>query len=320
MTAALALAVGWWPGGAVAAPDVLQLHVVEAPGTAGSSAVASARVERAMGQARDAYAASQFTRCARLLQAAEVRLQHHLRRRGDLARVKRLNLWLGLCQTLTGDAEAAALSWSRAARLPGPGPDPKVFPPQVMRQYRELVARRAKQAAETCTLTLSGSTRSVLINGRPVAAGELVQPGEHYVIWPEGRSARQRIGAACRLVLPTGAGGREAGVTEEEAADAGFLGQVGRAAGVTNIWLLESKPARLQVSVFDVARGAFVERSRQLLPPAGGAAQPASAPTETGPSPWYRRWWVWTLIGAGVAAAVIIPVMATQEQRYDIVF
>lgn len=42
-------------------------------------------------------------------------------------------------------------------------------------------------------------------------------------------------------------------------------------------------------------------------------APPRPAVSQT---PWYRRWWVWTLVGAAVAAAVIIP-LAAQPDRTD---
>lgn len=32
--------------------------------------------------------------------------------------------------------------------------------------------------------------------------------------------------------------------------------------------------------------------------------------------PWYRRWWVWTLVGATAAAGVIVPVVATRHDDF----
>ena len=32
------------------------------------------------------------------------------------------------------------------------------------------------------------------------------------------------------------------------------------------------------------------------------------------PRAWYTRWWVWTLVGAAVTAAVVVPVVLTRDQ------
>lgn len=32
------------------------------------------------------------------------------------------------------------------------------------------------------------------------------------------------------------------------------------------------------------------------------------------PRAWYARWWVWTLVGAAVTAAVVVPVVLTREE------
>jgi len=33
--------------------------------------------------------------------------------------------------------------------------------------------------------------------------------------------------------------------------------------------------------------------------------------------PWYRRWWVWTIVGTAVAAAVIVPLAVRDSDPYE---
>lgn len=80
-----------------------------------------------MKSARQAYASSQFERCATGLARAERDLARQLRAPGDLVLMKRLNEWIGLYLSAGGQAEDAAAAFARAARLPGPAPDPDVF-------------------------------------------------------------------------------------------------------------------------------------------------------------------------------------------------
>lgn len=45
-------------------------------------------------------------------------------------------------------------------------------------------------------------------------------------------------------------------------------------------------------------------------------AQPTPAPSDTGerPTPIYKKWWLWTAVGAVVVAAVVIPVAVVESQ------
>jgi hypothetical protein len=296
---------------------VLQLGVATGEGAPGNRALAIARARRSLARARQDYAQSRFSPCAEQLGRAEHQLHRHLRRAEDLALVKQLCLWRGLCLSFAGRRAAAAANWLRAARLPGAGPDPKVFPPQVMQRYRNLHAQRARR---TCVLQLSGTTSSVWIDGKIVAAGELVEPAERYVFWNKRRcSARLRIPETCRLDLPACPVPPAGQVTAEEAQDIPFLQAVGRAASAKQVWLLHGGQGEVRLSKLEVASARFVERHQPLLPSMGGPST-----DDAGRSPasraWYKRWWIWTLIGAGVTAAVVIPVVVTQEQRYDVVF
>jgi hypothetical protein len=306
-----------WP---TAAQEVLQLGVATGEGAPGSRAIAIARAHRALSEARKDYAQSRFSRCAERLDRAELQLQRHLQRAEDLALVKQVCLWQGLCRSFSDEKGAAAAYWIRATRIPGPGPDPNVFPPQAMKRYRGLQARRP---GRTCVLRLVETTSSVQIDGKSVAAGELVEPDERYVIWSNRRcSARLRIPETCQLDLPACPVPPAGQVTAEEAQNRRFLQRAGRAAGAREVWLLHSGQGEVRLSKLDVASARFSERHQPLLSTTGKSPDTGTHPNvgQEQPKVWYKRWWVWTLIGAGVTAAVVIPVVATQEQRYDLVF
>jgi hypothetical protein len=103
------------------------------------AALARTRVTRALVLARRDYAESAFERCERRLLDVECGLR--IRGTGDDAELlKRLEQWLGLCQAAYGAEDAAALSFRRSAKLPGPPPDPAIFPPPIMELHQRAIA------------------------------------------------------------------------------------------------------------------------------------------------------------------------------------
>jgi hypothetical protein len=125
-------------------------------------------------------------------------------------------------------------------------------------------------------------------------------------------------------------------VSPSEAADARFAGEVAAAAhaegmlvttlSVDGVALRQGAPGRTEfvrqfVSSTAGAResvAALVARSAAVLFGAGTAPPaPAIAP---GPA-WYRRWWVWGLVGATVAGVAIAAVATSgQNDRVTVVF
>jgi hypothetical protein len=125
--------------------------------------------------------------------------------------------------------------------------------------------------------------------------------------------------------MPDSAAGRA--LSAEEAKDGALLQQIGRMAAVQRLLLIHDRTDALELSVFDVAAGRFVERresalrgGQQLLAGLPSAAQPQPAAPAPANTPWYKRWWVWTLIGVGVAAAVTVPLVVAEPTRYEVVF
>jgi hypothetical protein len=35
------------------------------------------------------------------------------------------------------------------------------------------------------------------------------------------------------------------------------------------------------------------------------------------PRPWYTRWWLWAIVGAGVTAAVVVPLALPDDDPYE---
>lgn len=300
----------------------------------GARAVAVARATLALQTARRDYAQSRFARCAERLEGAERLLRAHAEGAVGLELAQRLNLWAGLCHSVGGATETARRAFARAGRLPGPGPDPQVFPPAVMKLYRQVTGDGARRR---CALKLDGDGKELRLDGRSAAAGELVEAGEHYASWRTSgpRADLVRVGEDCSLVLPEGVAGGAA-LTREEAGQPELLAAVGAAAGVERLVLVGVEREGFLLGVFDVRRGVFLARPALRASASALAAgrwiekgRGQKGPDEPGGRrsteersagrAWYTRWWVWTLVGAAVTAtAVILPVALTSGRRYEL--
>jgi len=283
-------------------------------------ALARTRIEHELARARVDYANSRFEACARRLARLEQRARWQLRAAEDLPRMRQLNLWLGLCHAVDGQPDQARAAFSLAARLPGSGPDPALFPPAVMELFRAAQAARGG-----CRLRTASQGGGLLLDGRQVEPGAEVAPGEHYAVW-DGQSDRRRVEGECRLDLATPVPTQTLRLDPPELASAAFLQALGRAAGVKELVVAESGARGVTLGVFDVGARRFTRRGAPLLgaaAPAGSTPACTEAVEEPAPgSAWYRRWWVWTLVAAGVATAVIVPVALTQpgSTRYEVGF
>lgn len=176
---------------AAAAPPAAAAAPFEAP--------AAARATTALESARHDYVASRFEACAVTMAAAEAELATELRTAADLALMKRVNQWWGLCSAASGARPQAAAAFARAARLPGPEPEADVFSPPLLEQYR--VAARPRG-----TCLWQDAARDVALEG--AAPGTTVEEGEHYLV-SGSHSARLVVepgaGGSCVIRWPTGA-------------------------------------------------------------------------------------------------------------------
>jgi hypothetical protein len=175
-------------------------------------------------------------------------------------------------------------------------------------------------------------------------SGELARSGR--VVLSGGSSTSCTISPAS-LAAPA-----PPSMTPEESADARFLAEVGRAAGVSRVAAVAAADRTVITTLVDVASATILDRREKVVPlgqtPAGAAREQLAAfdgpppvsvvheeavptapvePPASG-SPWYRRWWVWgavAAVAAGTVTAILIsrdgkPAAGTGGRRYDVVF
>ena len=266
--------------------------------------------------------------------------------------LERVNLWLGLCLAVSGRSAEADHTFRRAIALGGTGPDPALFPPAVMGRFRRLMRQRGR-----CELQLPVGAR--WLDGRPLAGARrvAVAPGQHYLVHLEPqrglpRSGRVVIDARCGLgPLPLAGANGLLGTGESQ--DTSLLVAIGHRARCLRIRLLSDQGGETKQRLFDVPLGQFVRwypsrvasAARTTTSAPSGVAGPATPPvpaalpggaaapvgdTALVPMPsskpqvlrrrWYRKWWVWALVGAAAGVAVAVPLLAQPSPRYQVSF
>lgn len=295
-------------------------------------AVVWARASRGLQLARQAYLRSSFGWCQRRLLKVERESRGALQTAEDFETMKRLNQWLGLCTAVRGGKREAAAAFARAASLPGPSPDPQVFPPAIMNLYNKAV--HATQGARCGPLKTSGF-RPKLIDGRRFRSAEEVTIGQHYVAW-EGGSGLVTISANCRL-MPTKddpLSEQDALVTSRELEDVVFAGILAERTRSKQLAFRHSGSGRR--FVYRLADGRLTESGsdpqtqdlratatssrtssrssskRRALSPGLLAYPPGPYSAASAEPHWYQRWWVWALVGGVVVTSVVIPIALTE--------
>jgi hypothetical protein len=190
-------------------------------------AVERVRAEEALAAARRLYTASAFDQCSATLIQAEARFRTLLARRSDFEAMKQINLWLGLCLAVSGDPDAAGVAFARARRLPGAGPNPDLFPPEIL----DLTEPRGEIAE--CELTIDAR----MVDGKRVARGEELEIGDHYATG--ARTGRFTLDEDCAVSWAVDASPPAGVLTKREAADPDFRARLAKQ-GVS----LELEPKR----------------------------------------------------------------------------
>jgi hypothetical protein len=129
---------------------------------------------------------------------------------------------------------------------------------------------------------------------------------------------RERVAAAVRRLGPCQRRRREDRRGCATAAGRALMAShvlLGAVGGVGQTFLL-------QLEVVDVGRGVAQRSLEETV--FGGAASLELAAVRVAsrldlPSrrPWYTRWWIWTLAGVAVTAAVVLPLALTRDDPHD---
>jgi hypothetical protein len=140
------------------------------------------------------------------------------------------------------------------------------------------------------------------------------------------------------------------GLTAEEAADAEFLADAGRAAGAPRVEAVSASAQEVRLAVVDAATAQITERKETLVrpgaaalareqiaalgpkapPPALSLVEQPRAPEPPAPESrrWYQCWWLWAAVGPAAVAAGAVTVATIGngsnrpggERRYDLAF
>ena len=321
----------WWPARAAVKVDGLL------PRADLAAAVARVRATRALKRARKLYTATDFAGCVSMLSITEHELAQHLAGAGGPSAgahrlLARVNTWLGVCQWAAEQRQAAAASFVRAARLSGAKRLSRtMFPPKLRRFYWRSLRRPREQAA--CLVAEEIATARLFRDGEPVIpnAGPLLfDRGGSYVSLHRGCrrgqgvcrpavSWRLNVGdEPCRLRPPQADAGKVACISPDEAKDASFVAQVGRAVRAPSVIVVEQQEGQVAATVSFSNEAHFRRRATY---PVGGSVDARQAvgaaleqvmkawPTLAAREPvkrsatarWYRKWWVWGIVGATVA-------------------
>ncbi|MCC6749768.1 MAG: hypothetical protein IT371_19030 [Deltaproteobacteria bacterium] len=325
-----------------------------------AAAVARVRAARALVAARTLYTRTDFAGCVALLSITEQELGRSLgeppAERTLLAHrtLGEVNLWLGVCQWAAGDVQAAAASFVRSSQLPSsPLLDGRLFPPELLTDYRRAVA--APREEVSCVLEEGLGAEQLLVNGKgPTVKGRLLQvpAGTHYVVIQGRCPAAQptcvpgggargflRLDArplGCRVQRPTHRPEPLTCVSEREGSDASFVASVVREADARLGLVLEVGRARVSLRLTQAGRSEFTSQTTTRLSGApeetavlgqavslllGGEAAPVVPRPEPSAGPaWYRRWWIWALVGTAAAVTVSAVALSARNDRVRVVF
>ncbi len=289
------------------------------------------RAKQALAKARHYYTDSRFTDCSKLLLDAETQLRYFLRSPEDWHIIKQLNQWIGLCYLSEGDRQSGVAAFGRAVKLPGPLPDPAIFPPPVMKEYQ---ACSTSTLRHRCQLKALKGNAEIYLSGKLTRTGSDVEFGETYLAWRingEWFSDRVMIDEKCRLPVPEKRlAGAQLTISTDEAKNSSFLFQLGKVSDSKQIVLFYGADDDLQLRRFNVSQGRFIDPTNALPFKASNllsSPQPAvdlKAEVEKNPQDsshaWYKRWWVWTLVGTAVAAAITVPIILNSGTQYDLIF
>jgi hypothetical protein len=318
-----------------------------------AAALGRVRATRALSRSRQLFTRTDFQGCSALLAISERELAGALidgapdARRRTLELLARVNLWLGICRWGEGKMEVAADHFVRSGRLPGrPAPDPALLAPEIVRAHAEAAAAEGPELS--CAVEPSLQRREVWIDGGAAVQGQAsvaLRAGTHYVsvsVPCEDRSpvscrlprirsfAFRAEPERCRIYLPSsGSAGPLACIDHSEARDTGFVSELTAEVGSARALVISVEKEQVALRLFRAGERAFGQQVTTPITSKRGwrGALTHSLDLLYGTAPengtgrssrsvaWYRRWWVWTLVGAAVAGSVVAVVLATRPEH-----
>jgi len=311
------------------------------------AALGRVRAARALSRSRQLFTRTDFRGCSALLSISErelagavIDVEPNTRRR-TLDLLARVNLWLGICRWGAGDMEAAADHFVRSGRLPGrPAPDPALLAPEIVQAHAEAAAAQGPEVS--CVIEQSLRQRDMWIDGLAVQgdASIALRAGTHYVsvaLPCKGSSADCPPGlrsfafkaeaGRCRIYLPSsGTAAPLDCVDRSEAYDARFVSELTAEVGSARTLVVSVEKQQVALRLFRAGERTF---GQQVTTPVrnktdwraalthsldllyGTTQETSRVDRPSRATAWYRRWWVWTLVGAAVAGSVVAVVLTT---------
>jgi hypothetical protein len=234
------------------------------------SALAAARIERAVALARKDYTSSDFAGCIARIRAIEDEIPARVAS-GSFAEAKAAYLWLGLCEAVSGDARAAShLQLSR--KLPGPPPEAGLLPPSVRALYDD-------DTAPGCTFP---AQLGRVIDGEDASKAVKLNIGPHLF-----GSVRMVVDYKCEIHREADERSARASLSSDERRDVALLTSL---ASLLNTDQLLLKDVR-----FDAKTGAFTDV----------VEAPPVAQAESDPLLWF---FTGAGVAAGLAVAVGVAI------------
>jgi hypothetical protein len=135
--------------------------------------------ELVLGPARTLYAQMAFDRATQELAQGQAKLIEGRLPSPALSRaIADVEMWLGACALLGGDAHAAEDHFVLARRLAPAARPERIFPPEVERAF----AQSRPGPAVTVTMQLAPPDARLWVDGRPQPQPVTLAPGLHYVV------------------------------------------------------------------------------------------------------------------------------------------
>jgi hypothetical protein len=247
------------------------------------------------------------------------------------AELSDIYLHRALCAHARGDATRAWDDFVRAAVVaPGRVLDPARFPPRAVAMMRRATAEVAAAPRGTLTVAAPAGARVFVDGGDAGTAPAQLAAlpyGQHLVRVEDPAHApwagvvhlatpAQRLEPPLRRLVPpddlaVAAAARERGSTHALLA----IVTRGDGAGRVEVRLVDHSGRRpfVESARADEAAAALGRAVGAIRPPATQVARPeVPLPPPTPPTPWYRRAWVWAVVGAvvvGVSVAIPLAVV-----------